>query len=101
MNPAPRIAVSAPPRAGRPRVHVRGLASTLLGALAGLAAGAALVAGAPVVGRTVVADATPAAVQGAEAGQARGAAASSVSSVLARAIDAGVVSAPDPEATPP
>ena len=80
---------------------VRGLASALLGALLGLAAGAAFVAGAPVVGRTIAAGDAPAVVRDAGAGPARGEAASAVSSVLAPAIDAGVVSAPDAEAARP
>ncbi len=109
MSTAPRIAVSPPPRAVQarivraecPRVRVRGVASALLGALAGLAAGAVFVAGAPVVGRTVGAGAAPAAVQGGDAGRARGEATSSVWSVLAPAIDAGVVSAPGAEAGRP
>ena len=121
MGTAPRTAVSSPPqatrardaRAGRPRAPahaaapvlvrapVRGLASALLGALAGLTAGAVFVAVAPVVGRTVAADAAPMARRGGSTSQARGETASSVSAVLAPAIDAGVVSAPDPEAARP
>jgi hypothetical protein len=117
MNPAPRTAVLLSPRAtrtrvaraGRPRVRARAsarapgrvLASVLLGALAGLAAGAAFVAGAPAVGRTVAAGAEPMLARAGGAGQARGEAASSVSAVLAPAIDAGVVWAPDAESARP
>ena len=95
MNAAPRIAASPSPCATRAgvRAHARTpgrkLASALLGALLGLAAGAAFVAGAPAV------------VRDSGAGPARGEAASPVSSVLAPAIDAGVVSAPDAEAARP
>ena len=107
MDAAPRITASPPPCATRAEVQaharmpVRGLASALLGALLGLAAGAAFVAGAPVVGRTIAAGDAPAVVRDAGAGPARGEAASAVSSVLAPAIDAGVVSAPDAEAARP
>ncbi len=80
---------------------MRGLASALLGALAGLTVGAAFVAGAPVVGRTVAAGGATVLVRDGSAGRVRGEAASSVSSVLAPAIDAGVVSAPDAEAARP
>lgn len=83
------------------RAPLRGLASALLGALLGLAAAAAFVVGAPVVGRTIAAGDAPAVVRDAGAGLARGDAASSVSSVLAPAIDAGAVSAPDAEAARP
>ena len=117
MRTAARIAVSAPPTAARARVtragrrrapagahareRARGLASALLGALAGLAVGAAFVASAPAVGRAASADAAPARVPRGVAGQASGVGASSVSAVLAPAIEAGVVPAPDPEASGP
>jgi hypothetical protein len=80
---------------------VRGLASALLGVLAGLAAGAACVAAAPFVGSTVVAPAVLMAAPGGGTGLARREDAASVSAVLTPAIDAGVVSAPDPEAARP
>ena len=116
MSTAPRIAVP-PPRAPRARVaraarpprraparvrararpSLRGLASGLLGALAGLAAGAGVVAGAPVVGRPVGPDATAITARAGAAGEV----AFPVSAVLSPAIDAGVVSSPDPEAARP
>ncbi len=113
MRPATRTLVSPPPRAARaqatraehppvpPRTPLRAFASALLGAVAGLAAGAVFVAGAPVVGRTAAADATPMAARGGAVDQPRGEAASSVSAILTPAIDAGVVSVPDPEAARP
>ncbi|MCK9684366.1 hypothetical protein [Scleromatobacter humisilvae] len=112
MSSATRIVVSPPPGAVRARAtHARpavptraplgAFASTLLGTVAGLVTGAVFVAGAPAVGRTPTADAAPAAMRGAAAGQARGEAAASVSAILTPAIDAGVVPAPDPEGARP
>ena len=117
MRTAPRIAVTAPPRATRAcvaraacpparpavpaRAPARGWASALLGVLAGLAAGAALVAAAPVVGRTVAPGTASMASPDGGIAQARGGVASTVSAALAPAIDSGVVSAPDPEAVRP
>jgi hypothetical protein len=112
MDAAPRTADSPLPCAARaegPQVGVRahartplrGLASALLGGLLGLSAGVAFVAAAPVVGRTIAAGDAPAVVRDAGAGLAHGDAASSVSSVLAPAIDAGVVSTPGAEAAQP
>ncbi len=80
---------------------MRGLAAALFGALVGLAAGAAFVAAAPVVGRTVAAGGATMLARNGGASPARGEAVSSVSLVLAPAIDAGVVSAPDAEVARP
>ena len=116
MRLAPPIAHPAPARepraerarvtrAGRPwpTVRARGLASVLLGALAGLASASAIVAAAPVVGRAAAPQATAAAPVGGSGGPGldTGEQASSVSAVLAPAIEAGAVPVSRSEAARP
>jgi len=116
MRLAPRIAPPAParePRAARariartegrwPPVRVRGLASVLLGTLAGFATASAIVAAAPVVGRAAAPQVTAAARVGGSGGTGLdpGEEASLVAAVLAPAIEAGVVPASRSEAARP
>jgi hypothetical protein len=116
MRLAPPIVPPAParePRAARARVartgrrwppgRARGLASVLLGALAGLAAASAIVAAAPVVGRAGTPQATAAAPVGDSGGPVvdPGEESSSVAAVLAPAIEAGLVPASRSEAARP
>ena len=80
---------------------MRVLVSAMFGAAAGLAAAAAVIASAPMVGRTAAAGAAPMPAENGAVVRSRGRVVPPVSSVLAPATDAGVVAAPDPEAARP
>ena len=100
VPPAPALESGA----ARARVtRARGLASVLLGALAGLALASAIVAAAPVVGRTAASPATAAAsngVGGSGHDPDPDEEASSIAAVLAPAIEAGVAVLPTEAARP-
>ena len=97
----PRGGPAGSPPARPPRTSLRVLVSAVFGTAAGLAAAAVVIASAPMVGRTPAAGAASMPTQDGAAGRSRARAVSPVSAVLAPAIDAGVVAAPDPEAARP